>query len=381
MRWNFPFLVFCAYNMVQQQAVAGTALLNTAGTALLNTAGTALLNTAGTALPNTAGTALPNTAQQALPNTLVTLTGTVIRVSDLFSNAGPEANEVLGAAPAPGGRIVVGSGQLAAIAAAYQVPWQPDGSDAEVVLASPGSAMPVSQISAAIADAIAASGGPADAAVTLPDFTPPMIPPGATPNIAVTRISFDPASSNFSASLVVDAAGMAPQNLDLAGLALPSVQALVASHDLAPGEVLTAADLSFARLPQNQAGGALTSADAAIGMAVNSGVQAGGAVTSGNLVAPIVVRKGMFVVLNLAAPGMILTAQGIALGDGGVGSMVSVLNPASHAVVQAAVTGPGTASIAPGSTPLSSPQNQGGYGGSGSSYVQAHGSAPMTVQP
>jgi len=340
MRWNFPFLVFCAYNMVQQPAVA----------------------------------------EQAAPNTLVTLTGTVIRVSDLFSNAGPEANQVLGAAPAPGGRIVVASGQLAAIAAAYEVPWQPDGSDAEVVLASPGTTMPVSQISAAIADAIAASGGPVNAAVTLPDFTPPMIPPGATPNIAVTRVSFDPASNNFSASLVVGAAGMAPQNLDLTGLALPSVQALVASHDLAPGEVLTAADLTFARLPQNQAGGALRSADAAIGMTVNSGVQAGGAVTSGNLSAPIVVHKGAFVVLNLSAPGMVLTAQGIALQDGGVGSLVSVLNPASHAVVQAVVTGPGNASIAPGSTPLSTPQNTGEYG-SNSSYVQAHGGAPMLVQP
>ncbi len=346
MRWRFPFLVFCAYNMTQP---AYADFRN-----------------------------LPADASGAVPNTLVTLTSPVIRVADLFSNAGPDADHVLGAAPAPGGRIVVGSDQLAAIAAAYQVPWQPDGSNSEVVLASPGNAMQLSLVSAAIANAVATAGGPANAAITLPDFAPPMIPPGSVPTISVTRMNFDPASNDFSASLVVDAAGMSPQNLDLSGLAVPSVQAVVANHDLVPGEILNASDVTLARLPENQANGAATSAAAAIGMAVSSGVQAGGAVASNNLVAPIVVQKGAFVVLNLSSPGMVLTAQGVALGAGGVGSLIPVLNPASHAVVQAVITGPGSASIAPGSAPLSTAQNS-GYANY-SSYAQAHGAGFQQVQ-
>jgi flagella basal body P-ring formation protein FlgA len=336
MRWNFPILVFCAYNIVQ-----------------------------------------PAKADPAIPNTVVTLSGPVIRVADLFSNAGPQADRVLGASPAPGQRIVVGGDQLAAIAAAYQVPWQPDGSDPQVVLASPGRTLAASVLDAAIANAVQSAGGPQAAAITLPDFAPPMVPPGAKPDIEVTSMDFDPGTGNFTASLIVSAAGMAPQELQLSGLAEASVSALVATHDLLPGEVLTAADVSLARIPENQAENALATPAQAIGMTLSDGIDAGAALSGSDLTAPIVVAKGALVSLSLTIPGLDLTAQGIALGAGGTGSVIPVLNAASHAVVQAVVTGPNAASIAPGSTPLSTAQAPGGY----ASYAQAHLAANLPEVP
>ena len=350
MRKNFPFLVFCAYNMVQ-----------------------------------------PASAAPAAPNTLVTLSEPVVRVSDLFANAGPEADRVLGAAPAPGARIVVGTAQLAAIAAAYQVPWQPDGSAPEVVLASPGNAMPLAPIRDALAQAVASAGGPPDPALSLPGLVPPMIPPGAVPSVTVTRLDLNPATGDFSASLAIQAPRMAPQNLDVSGQAQPSVVALTASHALQPGQVLTAADVTPMPLPQSQAGNAVTATAQALGMAVATAVPAGAPLMANNLTTPVLVQKGALVVLSLSGPGMKLTAQGIALGTGGIGSAIPVLNPASHAVVEAVVSGPGTADIAPGSMPLTMAQNVGSYGGNGSyggyaSYAQAHGAhlaayQPMAVQP
>jgi flagella basal body P-ring formation protein FlgA len=341
MRWNFPILVFCAYNIVQPAK------------------------------------ADPVGPAEAIPNTVVTLSGPVIRVADLFANAGPQADRVLGASPAPGQRIVVGGDQLAAIAAAYQVPWQPDGSDPQVVLASPGRALSAAALDAALANAVQSSGGPQAAAITLPDFAPPMIPPGANPDIEVTAMAFDPGTGNFSASLVVSAAGMAPQELQLSGLAEASVNAVVASHGLVPGEVLTAADLGMARLPENLAANTLTNPAQAIGMTVADGIDAGAAVSGTDLTVPIVVAKGALVTLTLTIPGLDLTAQGIALGAGGTGSVIPVLNAASHAVVQAVVTGPNAASIAPGSTPLSAAQAPGGY----ASYAQAHMANYIPVPP
>ncbi len=338
MRWNFPVLVFCAYNMVQ-----------------------------------------PASAEPAFPHTLVTLNSPVIRLADLFSNAGPQAERVLGPSPAPGMRIVVGADQLAAIAAAYQVPWQPDGSQPQVVLASPGRALSAAVLDSAIAGAVQSSGGPADAAITLPDYAAPMIPPGAVPDVTVTSMDFDPGTGNFDAAMMISAAGMAPQGLELSGLAEASVPALVASHNLAPGEVLNAADVTIARLPDSQAPNAPVSAADAIGMTTSIGVAAGAAISAGNLTTPILVAKGATVILTLTLPGLAVTAQGIALGAGGTGSVIPVLNAASHAVVQAVVTGPDAASIAPGSTPLTTAQNNVGYG----SYAQAHGAAypPAMVQP
>jgi flagella basal body P-ring formation protein FlgA len=327
MRWNFPLLVFFAYNMAQ-----------------------------------------PANADQAIPHTLVTLSSPVIRLSDLFADAGPQSQRILGASPAPGMRIVVGPDQLAAIAAAYQVPWQPDGSDPQVVLASPGRTLAPAMLDAALADAVQSSGGPQNAAITLPDFNPPMVPPGAPPNITVSGMDFDPGTGNFTASVIVSAAGMAPQDLQLSGLAQASVTALVATHNLLPGEVLSPADITMAQLPENQAEHALTSPADAIGMTSSVGVDAGAALYAANLITPIVVAKGALVILSLTTPGLDLTAQGIALNAGGTGSVISVLNASSHAVVQAVVTGPNAASIAPGSTPLTTPQNTGGYG----SYARAH---------
>ena len=51
---------------------------------------------------------------------------------------------------------------------------------------------------------------------------------------------------------------------------------------------------------------------------------------------------------------------------------MGLAGPASHAVVQAVVTGPDAASFAPGSAPISAPQSGGGFGGY-PSYAQAHG--------
>jgi flagella basal body P-ring formation protein FlgA len=181
-------------------------------------------------------------------------------------------------------------------------------------------------------------------------------------------MDFDPGTGNFTASLIVSAAGMAPQELQLSGLAEASINAVVATHDLLPGEVLTAADVSLARIPENQAEDALATPGQAIGMTLSDGIDAGAALSGSDLTAPIVVAKGALVSLSLTIPGLDLTAQGIALGAGGTGSVIPVLNAASHAVVQAVVTGPNAASIAPGSTPLSTAQAPGGY----ASYAQAH---------
>ncbi|MGH7044039.1 MAG: hypothetical protein ACREFY_18205, partial [Acetobacteraceae bacterium] len=54
---------------------------------------------------------------------MTTLHGPLVRLGDLFANAGAAAGQVLGPGPAPGGRIVVPARQLAYIAARYDIDW------------------------------------------------------------------------------------------------------------------------------------------------------------------------------------------------------------------------------------------------------------------
>ena len=62
--------------------------------------------------------------------------------------------------------------------------------------------------------------------------------------------------------------------------------------------------------------------------------------------------KGARVRMQLAARGIELTGMGIATEPGALGDQISVLNPNSHMVVQAQVTGPDAVSVAPGAAAI-----------------------------
>ena len=62
---------------------------------------------------------------RATLRTMTTLHASVVRLSDLFDEAGANADRVLGPGPGAGGRIVVEAAQLGAIARQFGVDWRP----------------------------------------------------------------------------------------------------------------------------------------------------------------------------------------------------------------------------------------------------------------
>ncbi len=78
------------------------------------------------------------TAQSATLRTMTTLRAPVVRLSDLFDDAGANADRVLGPGPGAGGRIVVEAAQLGAIARQFGVDWRPASSADRAVLDRPG---------------------------------------------------------------------------------------------------------------------------------------------------------------------------------------------------------------------------------------------------
>ena len=63
-------------------------------------------------------------AQAATLRAMTTLHASVVRLSDLFDDAGANADRVLGPGPGAGGRIVVEAAQLGAIARQFGVDWR-----------------------------------------------------------------------------------------------------------------------------------------------------------------------------------------------------------------------------------------------------------------
>lgn len=61
----------------------------------------------------------------------------------------------------------------------------------------------------------------------------------------------------------------------------------------------------------------------------------------------VMVAKGKFVTIGFTKGGIMLSAQGKALENGGLGDTVRVQNMQSKSVVQGIVTGPETVTVSP----------------------------------
>ena len=296
-------------------------------------------------------TAMP--AAAATLRLATTLAAPVVRLSDLFDDAGPRADRVLGPGPAPGARIVVEAAQLAAIARQFGIDWRPVSTADRVVLDRPGRLLAREEVAATLRAALTGVGAPADGDLELPDFAAPTVPLEGRTETAIEQVDYDAASGRFTAMLGVIRADMPIQRMRLSGRLQEMVELPVLAHRLPVGSVLQPGDLTTARLRA----GALheetvrTIADA-VGRALKRQAVAGQPLSTADLMRPALVEKGALVSMELSAPGLALTSQGVAQEAGGAGDRIRVLNPTSRAVLEAEVIGPRRVRIAPGSAPV-----------------------------
>ncbi|MCF3945694.1 flagellar basal body P-ring formation chaperone FlgA [Acidiphilium iwatense] len=287
-----------------------------------------------------------------VPRGLVSIDRPVVKLKDLFRNAGRQADAVLGPAPMPGTRILIATRQLAAIAVQFGVRWAPGNAAASVVIERPGTPIGRARLVAALRRALRLAGAPNHVAIQIGDNNLPMIPPAAQPAILVNRIAYHRMSGNFRARLLVDAPGMSAASARIAGLAEPAVQAVVAAHGLLPGAVLGSGDVRLAWIPRSDVPpGAITDPAHAVGMQIDRAIAAGTPLSGRMVGTPELIARGATVGLAVEMPGLEVTARGVALAAGGGGAVIPVLNPSSHEIVQAVIDGPDHAHVVPGSTP------------------------------
>ncbi len=295
--------------------------------------------------------ALPGQAATLRPST--SLSAPVVRLADLFDDAGAQAGTVLGPAPRPGERIVVEAAQLAAIARQFGVAWRPASAADRAVLDQPGRALPREAVAQAVQSALARAGAD-DGEADLSGFEPPLIPLLANPAVTVEQLDFDRASGRFVVALRAEGGGMPPLRFAAAGRLEPVADVVVPAHALAGGTLLRQGDVRLARVRLSALrGDAVRDVASAAGQMLRRPVPAGQPLQAADLTRPLLVAKGARVAMELRVPGLAITAQGVALQAGAAGEMVQVLNPVSHMVVEAEVTGPGRVVVAAGAAPVS----------------------------
>jgi len=265
-----------------------------------------------------------------------------VHLSDLFDDIGPATDKVLGPSPAPGDKITVEAPQLAAIARDYAVDWRPESGSERVVLERAGERLAQSAFMQPLRAALAEQGAQADADISMPGFDAPLLPAGAAPQPSISETNFDATSGRFNAMLTVTVAGMPAVTAHLSGQVIAMADAAILTHRLRPGAVLRAEDVRAARVRTNLLrGNSPITVSAAIGQALRHDLPPGQPLTTGDVARPVLVARNSAVRMRLDAGEISLSAQGVAMEDGGLGETVRVQNPTSKAIVLAMVTASG----------------------------------------
>ena len=299
--------------------------------------------------------ALPARAQALppAPRPLVLAEDATLRLGDIFENAGPHAGQSVGAAPAPGRRMMLDASALAAIARRHGLAWRPLSGEERSIVERPGRPVPREEIEALLRADLARLGADAEADLELPGFAAPLVPISALPEIALEAMHYDGTTRRFAATLVVAADGTPTQRLRLAGRALPTVPVVVAARRLSVGEVVRPGDIEERRVRAERVRpGTAQRAEDVIGRQMRRPIGSDLPFMLVDLVAPVVVAKNQPVLMVLEAPGLALTAQGRAMEAAALGERVQVMNLASRSVVEAEAIGPGRVRVLSGAVPV-----------------------------
>ena len=301
----------------------------------------------------------PAAAEEPALNLQVNVNAGVIVVGDIWHNTGAKATAVVGPAPPPGRSIVIEASQLAYIARLFEVKWKPVSGVERAVVERGGRVLGREEMLEPLRHSLTEQGLPENTSVELTNVTPVLVPPLAFPMVMVEGMSVDTASDRFAANLAISADGMQTQIIRVSGRAVQLVSAVVATRRLPPDNIISASDVRVVQLPERQLGSDVArSLGQVVGQSARRVVPVGQPVALADIGPPMMIAKGATVVLLMETPGMSIAAQGVAMGAGGSGDMIQVMNPLSRAIVAARVTAPGRAVITPGSSPLIPPAGQ-----------------------
>jgi flagella basal body P-ring formation protein FlgA len=289
-------------------------------------------------------------SEAAVLRNATTLHAQQVRIADLFDDAGPVGERILGPGPAPGGRIVVEAAQAAAIARQFGVAWRPNSGGERVVLDRPGRSLAREDIIATLRRALRAGGVGPEAEIELSSFTAPLVPTDAQPGLTVEQLDITQITGRFTAGIAIDVDGEPRQILRVAGQIQEMVDTVVTTRRLPAGAALREADLALKRIAAtSRSSDAARSMTQVVGQALLHPINAGQPIPLTELGRPLLVQKGALVQMQLQAPGLLLSASGEAVESGGMGERIGVLNPISGAVVDAQIIGPDQVLVVQGS--------------------------------
>jgi flagellar basal body P-ring formation protein FlgA len=274
--------------------------------------------------------------------------GSLIRIGDLFSDAGSHAGDVVAPAPPPGARTIFDAQWLAAAAREHHVDWQPVSRFDQAAVERASRLVAADAVATALLDEIRARQPLDDGEIQLDNPALRLVVAAeAADAIGIEGLTFDARTGRFSALVSAPANDAGAERQRVSGRIFRIVKVPTLSHAVAPGEIIRAADIAFLRLHADRVAGDVVAEMAElVGRTPRRPLRAQEPLRASDIQVPIVVHKGDLVTVFLETPLMRLSAQGKALEDGAMGAAIRIANSKSNRVIDAVVTGPNLAAIA-----------------------------------
>lgn len=288
---------------------------------------------------------------QALPVVLkerVSVADDHIRLGDLFTGLDEKKDrKIVAPAPALGKEAILTAEWLNKLAETNGISWKAADAKVSVTVRREAAEISKDEITRVIVKELTAQGMPENAELTFQkgEF-PVLVPVKSDWRLEAVSSDYTPARQRFEAKLNVIVDDEKKKEIAFAGKVRVFIRIPVAARDLKAGQIITPDDVLTKRVSQESVRENDPAAkEDLIGKEVKKAVRSGQQITQKDVRAQVMVAKGKIVTLNFVKGGIMLSAQGKALENGGLGDTVRVMNTQSKSVVQGTVTGPETVSI------------------------------------
>lgn len=278
----------------------------------------------------------------------ISITGDVVRLGDLFENAGEAADIAVFRAPAPGGHGTIRAQRLQEAAEKHGLAWQPEGYVDPVRVMRKSREITPEEIARAIEKQLIAANGGQGYAVSLNGLKEVLhIEADAEGPIRVESL-MQMYGGRFRAELRVDGSRILDGSHPVEGVAYELINVVAARRGIARGDIISRKDVEIVPVRKDRAG--LTPAlrlDEVVGMAARSTIAAGRPLSLSDLEAPTLVERGKAVLLVFERPGLSLSLRGKAMQDGAEGELIKVMNTQSNRILEGIVAADGRVLVDP----------------------------------
>jgi flagella basal body P-ring formation protein FlgA len=286
----------------------------------------------------------------AMPRENSMVEGDMVRLGDVFDVTGPQADTMVGRAPLPGRREIYDVERLRAIARAYNVSWNPSGRFDRTVVERAGRPIEAQEIEQKILSAIGAD--PADLKIELANRSMRLYAAlSSQESVSVRGVNQDARTGYFNATLAIATGDTSTSAVQVNGRIVRLTALPVLTRRILPGDVIKPGDVATIPIAANQVSAeTVLDPQVLIGQTPRRPLREHQAILISDVRAPVLVAKGSAVTMVLEAPGLLLTAKGLAQDDGSKGETIRVTNTQSNRTIEAVVTAAGMARVMPSNT-------------------------------